>query len=206
MSRIVLILVALVVGLLLDVLSNWLYDLAKQKGLLPDKPTTKRVLLIIIFFLPIVALTVWSEIALEDEQNLSVKELTAAGAFVEIESISPSPEDFEFVTDAETPVVVIARYYLPSNAISPQVSLEYLASYQVGQSGSYHWNVIHTLPANAGTHRVRLAGVVKPPEASALAGESFQIGVVLNVLDEEAGHTLMVARDTIPFRLASRGQ
>lgn len=54
--------ISLIAGLLLSVVSNWIYDVCRQKGWFPDNPSFKRVIILIFLFLPlvfIVALPDW---------------------------------------------------------------------------------------------------------------------------------------------------
>jgi len=243
MSRALLILVGIITGLFLDVLSNWLYEIFRQKGFLPDKPSFKRLLLVLLFFLPIILLVILPEIVTQDKPVLSSQELVDAGAFVEIQSINPSPDTTSFISSVETPVVVELRYHLPSNAISPEVHLEYLGLWEFAgwtrrtpelvrvhyatpptswglqhldpaksqraeyltshRPGDINWQVIHSTPAEVGTHHAQSAGTVIAPDPSALNDESFQIAVVLNILDEETGRNFKIASDSIAFALNS---
>lgn len=53
---------ATIAGVLLGILSNWLYDLSKRAGLFPDRPTLKRFVSIVFLFLPIVIIAVFPDI------------------------------------------------------------------------------------------------------------------------------------------------
>lgn len=48
--------ISITAGVLLGVVSNWLYDVLKNKGLFPDNPTRKHVAVGIAFFIPFVVL------------------------------------------------------------------------------------------------------------------------------------------------------
>ena len=43
---------AVIAGIVLDVLGNYVYDLLRTRGWLPERPSIKRILLIILFFVP----------------------------------------------------------------------------------------------------------------------------------------------------------
>jgi hypothetical protein len=173
---------------------------------LPDKPKLKHTAAVLVAFLIFVSIAVWSALR-EDSNNQdsngpAVEELRAAGAFVEIESIDPSPDETILISGKSATVVVNVKYYLPSTAISPQVELHYLTAYQSEERHS-SWHIIHTVPAEVGTHHAKLAGTVNPPDRSALSGEPFQIGVALDILDSEKGQMSEVAEDTVIFPLTS---
>lgn len=51
-----LIIVSILAGIFLGTLSNWIYDLLKQKAVLPERPTVRLVLMVLLFFLPLAVL------------------------------------------------------------------------------------------------------------------------------------------------------
>jgi hypothetical protein len=54
--------VGIIAGLILGTLSNYLYDLLKQLGIFPDRPTVKRLLIILVAALPFIFLVVLPQI------------------------------------------------------------------------------------------------------------------------------------------------
>jgi hypothetical protein len=56
MPQSVLILVSVLAGIFLNILSNWLYDLLKQKGFLPEKPSLRTLIVALITSLPLIIL------------------------------------------------------------------------------------------------------------------------------------------------------
>jgi len=125
---------------------------------------------------------------------LSVEELKAKGAYIQIDEITPSPDTWVFKTGVETSVTVMAKYNLPGNATSPAIGLKYL-------SGNKRWNVMYTAPVEVGVHSIRLSGVVEAPDPTTLDGEPFQLAVSLDILDRGTGTKSSVASDRVEFRL-----
>lgn len=199
MSQTLLIVIGIIAGIFLGALSNWVYDLLRQVGFLPDKPTLKRVVIIVLSFLPLAVLVALLQINTQEKPILSSEELKAQGAFVKIVNIKPSPEDTVFVTGVETPVVVVVEYYLPSNAVFPRIGLSYLTSSQEGM----HYFTVNSVPAEVGRHQAQLAGIIKAPDPLALSDEPFEVAVFLDVLDQKLGHTYTVADDAVTFRLSA---
>jgi len=75
--------IAVVSGIILGVLSNWLYDILCQAGVFPRRPTLKRVIIVLVLSLPLLLLAVLPEIGL----------LTEEGALLPIGSDISSPSN-----------------------------------------------------------------------------------------------------------------
>jgi hypothetical protein len=77
---IILVLIILL-GLLLATLSNWLYDLLKQRGVFPDKPNRKRFVITVAAFLPLILLLAFLQTKLpQGEAELPQKATSASQA------------------------------------------------------------------------------------------------------------------------------
>jgi len=48
------IVLSVIAGVILGVVSNWIYDISRNRGYLPDRPSLKRVVIVVFVFLPIV--------------------------------------------------------------------------------------------------------------------------------------------------------
>ncbi|MCG6133993.1 MAG: hypothetical protein MET45_04945 [Nostoc sp. LLA-1] len=209
MSQFLLVLVSIVVGLLLGTLSNWFYDLLKQRGVFPDKPNTKKLVITVVAFLPLIILVAFLQIASpqgEAEQSrklMSADELKVAGASIQILEINPSPEEKSFKENEEQLVVAVVQYYLPGNSTSPSLDFQYLNSTQLRPNDYPLLNskVIQRLPAEIGSHRVQMAGKLQAPKLADLNNIPFQIEVYLSVIDKGVGRVETVVSDKLLYKL-----
>jgi len=64
--------IGIVAGLLLGVLSNRVYELLKQRGLVPKSPTLKRWLILVLSSVPLLLLVALPEIIPEDRSDSRV--------------------------------------------------------------------------------------------------------------------------------------
>lgn len=62
MLQLPLVIIAVIAGLFLGVLGNWVYDLLKSREILSTNPTRKRFTIILLAFLPIIALVALPEL------------------------------------------------------------------------------------------------------------------------------------------------
>ena len=69
MGRILIVIVSIIAGIILGVLSNWLYDLLRDKDIFPEKPTIKRAIVIILGFAPLLLLVALPTLFDEHEQK-----------------------------------------------------------------------------------------------------------------------------------------
>lgn len=96
---------ALVAGVLLSALSNWVYDLLRQRGVFPDKPSLKRVILTAIGFLPLVIVVVLPQIINSGASNCQIKItnvtieklLVETGQTTVVEVVVTNPKEFPLV-------------------------------------------------------------------------------------------------------------
>ena len=58
MGTITIIIIAAVAGVVAGVLSNWIYDILRGQGRLPDNPTMKRFMVVVMVFLPLIVVSV----------------------------------------------------------------------------------------------------------------------------------------------------
>ncbi len=197
MNETILIVIGIIAGVLVGVLSNWIYDLLKAAGVFPDKPTLKRLIIILLSFLPLICLVALPELISPKSSNNSSSE----DAYIEVKTIVPSPEDTVLVSDVETLIIVNAKYYLPTEIHSPEIKLEYLTSAIPNDFGKSHWYVIQSYPAEIGVHYIQIAGEIRPPVRALLNEEPFRIRILLSGLDGETGEFFTIASETIIFAL-----
>lgn len=96
---------ALVAGVLLSALSNWVYDLLRQRGLFPDKPSIKRVVLTAIVFLPLVVVVILPQIINSESSNCQIKInnltieqlLVETGQSTSVEVVVTNPKELPLV-------------------------------------------------------------------------------------------------------------
>jgi hypothetical protein len=102
---------AVIAGIALGVLGNYIYDLLRTHGWLPERPSVKRALLIILFFVPFLCvallphLGVGSEISSDSNddpviQNISVNpEIIEIGqkATITVDAIDPDGDSLTYV-------------------------------------------------------------------------------------------------------------
>jgi hypothetical protein len=56
MNRILIVVLSIIAGVILAAISSWFYDLLKARGVLPERPTLKKFLIILLGLIPLVAL------------------------------------------------------------------------------------------------------------------------------------------------------
>jgi len=69
-SQIMLIIVGIVASVFLGAVSNWIYDLLKNKGIFPHRPTVKAVIVVVLASVPFVLLIALPEIPGRDRAAL----------------------------------------------------------------------------------------------------------------------------------------
>lgn len=56
MQNALVVVLGIIAGIILGVLSNWIYDILKSRGFLPDRPSVKHTVVVVFAFIPIVFL------------------------------------------------------------------------------------------------------------------------------------------------------
>jgi predicted PurR-regulated permease PerM len=208
-GQFVLVLLSVVIGLLLGTLSNWFYDLLKHKGIFPDKPNTKKLVITVAAFFPLIVLIAFLQTTSTQGESeslsktMSADELRISGVSLRILEINPSPNEKIFKENEEQLAVAVVQYYLPANSTSPQLSFQYLNSSQQRPNDYPLLNskVIQSLPAEIGSHRIQMAGKLQAPKLADLNNIPFQVEVNLSVLDKGLGTVEAVASDKILYKL-----
>ena len=109
MSQVLMILTSMVAGVFLGTVSNWIYDLLGKRGVFPDKPRLKHIIVVILGCLPLLLL-----VALPELSSLIVtRHEPIHDATLEITRVIPSPSNTVLASDVETPILVTIEYYLP---------------------------------------------------------------------------------------------
>lgn len=104
------IILAIIAGVALDVLGNYVYDLLRTQGWLPEKPSIKRTLLIILFFVPFLIIMLLLQLRVGSEpgggnhepviQNISVNpEIVEIGqkAIITVNAMDPDGDPLTYV-------------------------------------------------------------------------------------------------------------
>ena len=187
--------ISIVAGLLLGAVSNWIYDLLKNRGFFPDKPGLKHVIIVILACLPLLLLVALPELMHSTDQP------RIQDATIKITQIAPSVEDGIDAVNVETPVLVTVEYYLPEGYVPATIELAFTSSF-AGES--YEWRAIDKIRAEWGTHLVELSGVIQPPSKALLNGQPFQIGVFLGDARFEGPSASTIAYDTRVLTLSGQ--
>jgi hypothetical protein len=105
------IILAIIAGVALDVLGNYIYDLFRTRGWLPERPSIKRILLIILFFVPFLLIVLLLQLGVGPEpggdgnhepviQNISVNpEIIEIGqkATITVNAVDPDDDPLIYV-------------------------------------------------------------------------------------------------------------
>jgi hypothetical protein len=104
------IILAIIAGVALDVLGNYVYDLLRTQGWLPKRPSIKRTLLIILFFVPFLIIILLLQLGVGSEpsggnhkpviQNISVNpEIIEIGqkAIITVNAVDPDGDPLIYV-------------------------------------------------------------------------------------------------------------
>jgi len=100
-----------IAGIALGVLGNYIYDLLRARGWLPERPSIKRVLLIVLFFVPFLCVALWPHSGFDPEtdndnnhepviQNISINpEIIETGqkAIITVVAIDPDGDPLTYV-------------------------------------------------------------------------------------------------------------
>jgi len=114
MSRVLWIVVSIVAGVLLGTLSNWVYDLLKQGGFFRDRPTVKRLIIIVLSFLPLVVL-----IALPEINNTLAEPPTPSATFTTTLAPTATFTTTPTPTATFTPTATSTATTTPTNTPTP---------------------------------------------------------------------------------------
>lgn len=87
MKQFFIIFVGVVAGIFLGLLSNWYYDVLKLKGTFPDNPHPKRLIIVTVFFIPIIVVSIWSQIAFNTSEGVDLQTLIATISAIEKEKV-----------------------------------------------------------------------------------------------------------------------
>ena len=121
MTQSLMVIVSLIAGVFLGAVSNWVYDLLKDKGVFPNKPRLKHFLVVFLAVLPLLLLVALPQITnLPLFQNRNLPE-----PWVRIVEVVPSPDQTIFKTNVATPVIVTVDYRLPEEYVFADLRLAY---------------------------------------------------------------------------------
>ena len=160
--------VSILVGLILSVLSNWLYDALKRRGLFPETPTLKRLIVIILGFSPFLILVALPALVDRDDNIYTIEELKESGSWITIDKVRPA-RGSSFSSGEEIPIVITASYYLSGDGKSTEINLEYLRSYSPENGGN--WYIVYFHPAEKGKHKALLSGTMVIPSKADLSND-----------------------------------
>jgi len=136
MSQNLTIFLSIVAGVILGVLSNWLYDILRDKGFLPANPTPGRVLVVFIAFIPFLLLVALPSLLEKIEPDFLLNDMQAEPAAA-VQTREPAaaaapaaaPTAVETATATAVPTSTTASIptatptFLPTATIEPQVIL-----------------------------------------------------------------------------------
>ena len=118
---------------------------------------------------------------------------------IKILEINPAI-DTSITVGEEIQFIILAEYYLPGKAPLAEIGINYMIG-STPEKGDRLF-LPTRLAAQEGKHTVQMAGVVVPPDPSALNGKPFEVGVYMEALDIVQRRYYTVDMDSLVYPLS----